>query len=402
LSILIGFSQLTQLNPAPHQRIATLDFARGIAIFGILLLNISSFGLPKAAYLNPAYQGFPSTSDAWTWAALDVLAQGKFLMMFAMLFGGGLQLLLPRGKMWIQSRLSLLLLCGLLHAVFLWDGDILLSYGLLGLVFWRLIRDAKSTQSLLNTGIMLYLAGVLLMILLGLITSPKPDGYWLPGIAELQYEKFWRLKGGMEAIQNRADMLSSSLLSLAVQYGWELGGAMLLGAGLMRSGWLQGRYSLRHYRRLAAFLLPLSLLIQIPAVAMQWHLAWDYRWSGFFLQVPRELGGLLQAIAYLALCYGFWPLISRLRIGHWMSQIGRMALSNYLLQSLICTTFFNVFGFYQHFDRLQLVALVPAVWLLNLAVTLLWLRYFRQGPLEWLWRQLTTFAAGSTNREPSR
>ncbi|MGY3099786.1 putative membrane protein YeiB [Ewingella americana] len=85
-------------------RIATLDFARGIAILGILLLNISAFGLPKAAYLNPAFNGQLSSSDAWTWAVLDLVAQGKFLMMFAILFGGGLYLLLPRGKHWIQGR----------------------------------------------------------------------------------------------------------------------------------------------------------------------------------------------------------------------------------------------------------------------------------------------------------
>ncbi|MGY4657180.1 putative membrane protein YeiB [Ewingella americana] len=128
-------------------RIATLDFARGIAILGILLLNISAFGLPKAAYLNPAFNGQLSSSDAWTWAVLDLVAQGKFLMMFAILFGGGLYLLLPRGKHWIQARLSLLLLCGLLHAAFFWDGDILLSYGLIGLVCWRLVREGRSSQS---------------------------------------------------------------------------------------------------------------------------------------------------------------------------------------------------------------------------------------------------------------
>ncbi|MGY2914290.1 putative membrane protein YeiB [Ewingella americana] len=145
-------------------RIATLDFARGIAILGILLLNISAFGLPKAAYLNPAFNGQLSSSDAWTWAVLDLVAQGKFLMMFAILFGGGLYLLLPRGKHWIQARLSLLLLCGLLHAAFFWDGDILLSYGLIGLVCWRLVREGRSSQSLINTGIMLYLIGVAVLL----------------------------------------------------------------------------------------------------------------------------------------------------------------------------------------------------------------------------------------------
>lgn len=377
-----------------RQRIATLDFARGIAIFGILLLNISAFGLPKAAYLNPAFAGQPSHSDALTWAVLDAVAQGKFLMMFAILFGGGLYLLLPRGKHWIQSRLSLLVLCGLLHATFLWDGDILLSYGLIGLVSWRMVREGRSSQSMITTGIMLYLIGVAILLMLGFISTPKPGSFWLPGPAEIQYEQFWKLKGGLEAIRNRLDLLSSSLIAIGVQYGWELAGAMLLGAGLMRSNWLRGGFSLRHYRHLAALLLPFSLLIQIPAIYLQWHLGWDYRWSGFLLQAPREIGGLMQAVAYLALCYGFWPQLSRLRVVHWISQVGRMALTNYLLQTLVCITFFNIFGFFLHFDRLQLLALVPLVWAINLLVTLTWLRYFQQGPVEWLWRKLTIKASG--------
>jgi len=377
-----------------RQRIATLDFARGIAIFGILLLNISAFGLPKAAYLNPAYAGQPSHSDALTWAVLDAVAQGKFLMMFAILFGGGLYLLLPRGKHWIQSRLSLLVFCGLLHATFLWDGDILLSYGLIGLVSWRMVREGRSSQSLITTGIMLYLIGVAVLLMLGFISTPKPGSFWLPGPAEIQYEQFWKFKGGTEAIRNRLDLLSSSLIAIGVQYGWELAGAMLLGAGLMRSTWLRGGFSLRHYRQLAALLLPLSLLIQIPAIYLQWHLGWDYRWSGFLLQAPREIGGLMQAVAYLALCYGFWPQLSRLRLAHWIAQVGRMALTNYLLQTLVCITFFNTFGFFLHFDRLQLLALVPLVWAVNLLVTLTWLHYFRQGPVEWVWRKLTIKTSG--------
>jgi len=375
-------------------RIATLDFARGIAIFGILLLNISAFGLPKAAYLNPAYAGQPSATDAWTWAVLDILAQGKFLMMFAMLFGAGLQMLLPRGKAWIQSRLSLLLLCGLIHAVFFWDGDILLAYGLIGLVFWRLVREAKSNQSLFRTGVVLYLIGVGILMMLGLISTAKPDSFWQPDFAELQYEQFWRLKGGVEAINNRLDLLSSSLISVAVQYGWELGGAMLMGASLMRSGWLKGQFDVRHYLGVAAVMLPLSWIIQIPAVVIAWQTGWDYRWSGFYLQAPREIGALMQAVGYLALCYGLWPQLVKQRWVIWMSQVGRMALTNYLLQTLVCTFFFNSLGFYQHFSRLQLVALVPAVWAVNLAITLLWLRHFRQGPMEWLWRKLTAKAAG--------
>ncbi len=221
------------MNSHPLPRIATLDCVRGIAILGILLLNISAFGLPKAAYLNPAYLGMPSSRDAWTWALLDLFAQAKFLAMFALLFGAGLHMLLRRGKSWIRARLSWLVLFGLAHAIFLWDGDILLAYGLIGLVCWRMIREAKETFQLLKTGVVLYLIGVAVLLLLGFISHGEPGSFWQPGVAELQYEKFWKLQGGFEAWRSRADLLSSSLLAIGAQYGWELAGLMLFGAGLM-------------------------------------------------------------------------------------------------------------------------------------------------------------------------
>ena len=124
------------------ERNVTLDFVRGVAILGILLLNISAFGLPKAAYLNPAWYGAITPQDAWTWAFLDLIGQVKFLTLFALLFGAGLQMLLPRGRRWIQSRLTLLVLLGFIHGLLFWDGDILLAYGLVGLICWRLVRDA--------------------------------------------------------------------------------------------------------------------------------------------------------------------------------------------------------------------------------------------------------------------
>ncbi len=334
----------------PLARNVTLDFVRGIAILGILLLNITAFGLPKAAYLNPAWYGDITRSDAWTWALLDLFAQVKFLTLFALLFGAGLQLLLKRGTRWIQSRLTLLVLFGLVHALFFWDGDILLAYGLVGLICWRLIRDAHSVKSLFNTGVMLYLMGVAVLLLLGFVSHGEPGKpcFWQPDAANLQYEQFWKLKGGTEAISNRADMLGDNLLALGAQYGWQLAGMMLMGAALMRTGWLKGAVIPASLpARQAAWLVLLGVLINLPAVALQWLIHWDYRWCAFLLQVPRELGAPLQTIGYPALFYGFWPALSRLCIVHWLCAcVGRMALSNYLLQTLICTTLFYRFGLF--------------------------------------------------------
>lgn len=384
------------------ERNVTLDFVRGVAILGILLLNISAFGLPKAAYLNPAWSGSASLSDAWIWALLDLLAQVKFLTLFALLFGAGLQLLLPRGKRWIQSRLTLLALLGFIHGLFFWDGDILLAYALVGLVSWRMVREAHHVKSLFNTGVVLYLTGIAVLVLLGLISGTAANRSWAPDAANLQYEQYWKLHGGMEAVSNRADMLSDNLLALGAQYGWQLAGMMLMGAALMRSGWLKGQFSLRHYRRTGALLVAAGMAVNLPAIFAQWYLAWDYRWCAFLLQAPRELSAPLQAIGYAALAWGYWPQLCRFRLVGAIACVGRMALTNYLLQTLICTTLFYHLGLFMRFDRLQLLAFVPPIWAVNLLVSSLWLRRFRQGPVEWLWRQLTLRASGTSLKDTSR
>lgn len=384
------------------ERNVTLDFVRGVAILGILLLNISAFGLPKAAYLNPAWYGDISRSDAWSWAVLDLFAQVKFLTLFALLFGAGLQLLLKRGTRWIQARLTLLVILGFIHGLFFWDGDILLAYGLVGLICWRMIRDAQSVRSLFNTGVMLYVMGLGVLLLLGLISGDAPNRSWVPDAASLQYEQFWKFKGGAEAIANRADMLGDNLLALGAQYGWQLAGMMLMGASLMRTGWLKGEFSLRHYRRTGAGLILLGMLINLPAIVAQWSLHWDYRWCAFLLQVPRELSAPFQTIGYAALIYGFWPQLCRLWLVSAVACVGRMALSNYLLQTLICTTLFYHFGLFMRYDRVTLLLFVPPVWLVNVLFSLLWLRYFRQGPLEWIWRRLTVIASDTSLSNTSR
>ena len=375
----------------PAARIVTLDALRGAAVLGILLLNIVAFALPNAAYLNPAWQGIPAERDLWVWAVLDLLAQMKFLALFAILFGAGLQMLLVRGTRWIQQRLGWLMLCGLLHALFFWEGDILLAYGLVGLLIWRMIRDVSDTRQLLRTGVMLYLLGTSILLITGVFSGSVPGNDWLPNVADVQYETFWRTQGGWLAIINRADLLESALMSLVVQYGWQLAGLMMVGAALMRNGWLRGAFSFQHYRRTGWGLVLAGLAIEFPSTVLQWLTGWDFRWSGFFLQIPREISAPLQALGYAALMFAYWPWLQKCLLVKTLSSVGRMALSNYLLQTLLCTTLFNYFALFNHFSRFQLLAIVPVVWLINIVFSLIWLHYFRQGPVEWLWRRLTAW-----------
>ncbi|WP_410014319.1 DUF418 domain-containing protein YeiB [Sodalis sp. C49] len=382
-----------------RERIAMLDCARGMAILGILLMNITAFGLPKAAYLNPAFMGAPSLADAWTWAVMDMVAQVKFLTLFALLFGAGLQMLLPRGGRWIRSRLFWLMAFGLIHAIFFWDGDILLDYGLVGLLCLGAIRHDISSGRLIGAGIALYAIGLGILVLMqAMLAGAAPGRFWLPGVADRIYEYYWQTTGGPEAWSVRLALLQSSLMSLAAQYGWLLAGAMLIGAGLMRSGWLAGNRSPAHYRAMASWLIPLGLAINLPSVVAQWQSGWAYHWCAFLLQIPRELGAPFQALGYVALCYGFWPAIGGLRVVRWVSNVGRMALSNYLLQTLLCTLVFNQFGLFMSFGRTGLLLLVPPVWLANILFSTLWLRFFPQGPMEWTWRRLTRLTAGAPAR----
>lgn len=383
------------------ERNVTLDFVRGVAILGILLLNISAFGLPKAAYLNPAWYGAITPQDAWTWAFLDLIGQVKFLTLLRCCLVRACKCCCPWQTL-DQSRLTLLVLLGFIHGLLFWDGDILLAYGLVGLICWRLVRDAPSVKSLFNTGVMLYLVGLGVLLLLGLISDSQTSRAWTPDASAILYEKYWKLHGGVEAINNRADGVGNSLLALGAQYGWQLAGMMLIGAALMRSGWLKGQFSLRHYRRTGFVLVAIGVIINLPAIALQWQLDWAYRWCAFLLQMPRELSAPFQAIGYASLFYGFWPQLSRFKLVLAIACVGRMALTNYLLQTLICTTLFYHLSLFMQFDRLELLAFVIPVWLANIFFSVIWLRYFRQGPVEWLWRQLTLRAAGPTISKTSR
>ncbi|XNM81124.1 DUF418 domain-containing protein [Escherichia coli] len=104
--------------------------------------------------------------------------------------------------------------------------------------------------------------------------------------------------------------------------------------------------------------------------------------------MPRELSAPFQAIGYASLFYGFWPQLSRFKLVLAIACVGRMALTNYLLQTLICTTLFYHLGLFMHFDRLELLAFVIPVWLANILFCYL-AALLPPGPVEWLWRQLT-------------
>ncbi len=374
-------------------RYPQLDFLRGLAILGILLLNIVSFALPSAAYLNPAWQGPPSQADTLDWMILDLFAELKFLSIFALLFGAGLVFQLPRGQSWLLRRLGLLMTLGLVHGLLLWEGDILLAWGITGLFACRLIANSSDNAALLRSGVVFYLFGVVMLVCYALMAGTHAGSDWLPQASEVMMEQYLKLHGGWLQVQERLSQFDGRLLALFTQYGWELIGLMLAGAALTRNGWLIGQRSRAHYWRCAGVLLGIGGIITAIGTYLQYQTQWSFRWSGFWLQAPRELGAPLMSLGYIAMTHALWPWLSSRRLCNAISRVGKMALSNYILQTLICLTLFSWGGLFLQFSRWQLTLLVPFIASVNLIFSWLWLRHYRQGPLEWGWRYLTQWLA---------
>ena len=365
-------------------RIDVLDMVRGLAILGIFILNIGGFALPSAAYLNPIYTPVASATDIATWAVLSVLVQGKFLGMFALLFGATLMMLSRYSQPWNMARLLVLGVIGLLHTALLWSGDILLMYSLTGVAACWIIHNVSSRWWLKLVPVLILTGLFLLFFLL------SEDGelkllYWQPSQEMLDYEVLIANTGGIAGMLDRISTIGGMLMMMVVQYGWQLLAMMLLGATLMKNGWLKGAYPLSHYRRLAAWLLIPSLMLQAVVMWLEYLNGWSVFWMGTIGYPLADILQPVQTTGLIALFYGLQPQLKP--VAACLQRVGRTALSSYLLQSVCGVILFEYLGYFSQFDRLTLLAFVPLMWLINILFSTLWLRYFSQGPMEWLWRQ---------------
>ena len=371
---------------APKSRIGQLDTVRGIAILGILLMNIFGFALPQAAYLNPYYTPEVEHSEAAVWVFFNLFFQGKFLGIFSILFGATLGLLQYRSIKWNRCRLTVLAFIGLAHGVGLWDGDILLVYALTGFIavaFLSLYDEDK----LLKIAIAFYLIGLVILLIIGSMVADT--SFWQITEPQALIEMWQHRVGGIAGFAYRANEMATMVELLVIQYGWQLLSMMIIGALLIKNGWLKGDFSQQHYRRMAWMLIVPSLLVQIISLYLQSLVEWSYFSTSILGYIVNELMVPLQSLGYIALIYGFWNILSLSLISKLVQNVGRMALSNYLLQTLICTTIFYYLGYFYHFTRVELLAFILPIWIVNLLFSYCWLFWFKQGPVEWCWRQLS-------------
>ena len=355
----------------PQQRLEALDALRGFALLGVLVVNVyQSYGLRLS----------PLDSAVGRWIAL--LGEGSFYPAFSLLFGLGFALQLGRGTPTarFRRRLFWLLAFGLVHGVFIWHGDILASYALIGLLLPYLAR-ASSRDLLLLAGL---LYGLSFLLFAALATGPDVT----PSPGDIA-----RAPSYLAALELRAERFTAGLLSGVILFGGQLLALFALGLYLGR----QGVARLLAERRWLSRALVLCLLVAVPIL-------WLYARTP---EAPRLLYALEYLVASPLLGFAYLAalaLILQIRPRPALAAVGRMALSNYLAQSVLCTLLYYAYGL-GLYGRLGVAAnllLSLGVFAAQMLFSRLWLRHFRFGPAEWLWRSLTYGQAQPWLRKTAR
>ena len=404
----------SEAQPAGDRRIVTLDVVRGIAVMGILTMNIAAFALPYPAYANPAAWGGTGPADLASWAFNFLVFDGKMRSLFSILFGASTLLVIDRaargggsGARAHYARMAVLLAFGCLHFWFLWFGDILALYALSGMVlYW--MRNL-SVKKLVGWGIALMMLSNVFFGLIGasalMAGSPALPPHAASelmesrrtveqevGASSKKIERDLALYRGPYGPQvaHRFGERTIEPFASFFTFGAETLGLMMIGMALFRSGFLTGDWEGRRYRRWAVTLAALAL----PALAA---LAWWQYSSGFnsgvvftaFISASQPFD-LMMAIAWAAaiilwLKQGPMPALKER-----VAAAGRMAFTNYLATTLVMTTIFYGYGFglFGEVGRATLWLFVIGMWALVLMWSKPWLDRFSYGPFEWLWRSL--------------
>jgi uncharacterized protein len=377
---------------AEHARIEVLDILRGFAIFGILLVNMASF---SSAIGFPGYVAPPlGPADQLVRGLIIFLAQNKFYSLFSLLFGMGFALQFDRaqarGGRFLPTylrRLLVLFMFGVAHAVLLWEGDILALYAVLGVLLVA-FRNRAPRTTLIGAGLclLLWLAMVAgLYVLLGGYPLPKEADTAL-GISAAQWEAVHANGGYVQIVAQRISLLLFWPTFLVVA-GPSVFVMFLIGLYLGKR---------RIFEDLGAHVPLLRRMLRwclVVGVAgnLVYLLGHNGIRSGFLSEVAIVLGAPALCLFYVAaICLLVQRAGWQRRLAP-LAPVGRMALSNYLLQSLVATTIFYGYGL-GLFGRVGPVLgllLTVAIYAVQVPLSGWWMRRFRFGPAEWLWRSLT-------------
>ena len=421
--------------PSAANRHQSLDILRGIALLGILLMNMPYFADYYVSAGNLLVNGEFSGPDYYSWWVVNGFFEGTMRAIFSVLFGAGSLLFLESLKGLkergltpadlLYRRLIWLLVFGFINAyVFLWPGDILYTYAITGLFLYpfRVLPARK-----LFAFAALFLVFSTLQFSTGMwkkggireegiqAEERKSAGKPLNAIQQQQltewqeYQKQNNLATiRQEAAENRqklsagsysecfAEMVGVNKYIQTKDFYTELFfdalAFFLLGMALYRSGYLQGSHPAARYG-LAALLsyaagLPLSWLFNHTSIMTGFDAS---RLAETFPVHPYQIRRLLLSMGHISLVLWLWKSFGAGLPGRLLASVGRMAFTGYLMQSLICTWIFMGYGlgYYGKLHRWQLYPVAFVIWAFLLIFSSVWLRFFQMGPFEWLWRCLT-------------
>jgi uncharacterized protein len=405
------------MPPEKTSRLDSIDFIRGVALLGILMMNIISFSMPEAAYFVP--QQF----TAYSWGNLDglngvvqsgahFLFEGKFISIFAMLFGVSILVLRERavgagkGRWPHFARMFVLMAIGLFHAYLIWYGDILFMYGLMGLIAVLFVFLRTSTKVIVGLLAFLVPLGLLLLMGLGLLALDSqrdamrgegPSRGLAQSIDEIRAEFSYEpheIEAEIKAYQGgyashlplRATTAFYIQLSGPLLFGGPVLGLMLLGMALFKAGWFTSPLNAKSFVMCVVLLVAGFAMQSLSNLGNQrthyepMHV--QLVWYPLF-----TMGTPLVAVAY-AKMLATLALNLPTGVTKWFTNVGRLSLSNYLLQSVVCTLLFygHGLGWFATVDRVGLVPIVLGVWVLNIVFSAAWMSRFKIGPIEWVYR----------------
>jgi uncharacterized protein len=389
----------------PEERIALIDVLRGISLFGIIAANMRGFAGPHITYFNTSLL-WTTRTDFWTQAFVDTFIQGKFITLFAFLFGVGFSLQFSRAEARgsrfgpiYRRRLFALILLGLLHQVLFWWGDILMTYGLGGFLLMQFRKRKSKTVLIWALSLMtLPIVGMAGYTIFRQIRPPTPqrlEQIRIRGVRD-KLEQRQELTNVVNAFQSgtypqlfraRLDEVKEELTGQpgVVAYTLPL---FLLGLWVFRRGILQDPESNRALLKKGLVLgLALGIPMNIGATWLQYFYDLQPRTGGptpimSAMIALRIFGRPVLSMGYAcAIALLFMTETWRRRILPF-GAIGRTALSNYLLQTIVGTTIFYSYGG-------GLFARVHLTWLFVLSIVIYALEVPLFGPVEWLWRTMT-------------
>ncbi|MHC5109558.1 MAG: DUF418 domain-containing protein [Planctomycetota bacterium] len=403
------------LPVAEGERIEVIDILRGFALMGVLLMNMQAFAMPFSAYMNPTSFGNNDTLNFSLWCMNHVAADAKFITIFSMLFGAGIVLMTTRARERTGKsaavhyrRMFLLLMFGAMHGTLIWHGDILLTYSICGMIVFWFCR-LKPWLLISISGVLL-LVSAMLLVGFGSYMAQAPEeevnemmAFWAPSAEQIQ-EQLTAYQG--RYVQNLSARFDSwvSMFGFLMFFGWRILGIMMLGMAMLKIGLLTGARSKRTYATLAVLGFVVGLPLAGLGIRHQMTHGWDLIEGMGIGSLYNYFASLLVAFAWI----GVIVLLARARrftfLTDRLAAVGRMAFTNYIMHSVICTTIYYGFGlgFFGRVDRAGQLGIVLAIVVFQLWYSPLWLKRFRFGPLEWLWRSLTygkrqPFKALSTN-----